>query len=315
MLDIRYFKIPRFGAGSLGVTFAFFTMFSMFFLMAQFLQSVRGYSPLMGGILTLPFAVTMVLVSPRGAALSARFEPKRVVVTGLFIMPVGLVLLSLVDALSPYLLLAIGLIVLAGGSGLAIATLSTSIVLSLPLEKAGVGSAVNDTTREVGGAVGGAVIGSILSSRYRSGISGFLANLPPDAAVITETAKRGVSPLAGLVRGGAVQPSAQAVRVAVGQPARRRQVGIRGRDADRSAHVCRRRARRRRHRGVLVSERPPPPVRLARKLTREGTDSWPEPRRRGRLLIMPLQQIRECSFESGDFRFEFDDPIVQSVGG
>ena len=155
MLDIRYFKIPRFGAGSLGVTFALFTMFSMFFLMAQFLQSVRGYSPLMAGILTLPFAVTMVLVSPRGAALSARFEPKRVVVTGLFIMPVGLVLLSLVDALSPYLLLAI---VLAGGSGLAIATLSTTIVLSLPLDKAGVGSAVNDTTREVGGAVGIAVI-------------------------------------------------------------------------------------------------------------------------------------------------------------
>lgn len=200
MLDIRYFKIPRFGAGSLGVTFAFFTMFSMFFLMAQFLQSVRGYSPLMAGILTLPFAVTMVLVSPRGAALSARFEPKRVVVTGLFIMPVGLVLLSLVDASSPYLLLAIGLIVLAGGSGLAIATLSTGIVLSLPLDKAGVGSAVNDTTREVGGAVGIAVIGSILSSHYRSGISGFLANLPPDAAVITETAKRGVSPLDGLVR-------------------------------------------------------------------------------------------------------------------
>ena len=94
MLDVRFFGIPRFGAGALGVTFTFFAMFSMFFLIAQFLQSVRGYSPLKAGVCTLPFAITMVAVSPRGATLAAKFGPRRVILSGLSVIPVGLVMLS-----------------------------------------------------------------------------------------------------------------------------------------------------------------------------------------------------------------------------
>ena len=199
MLDVRFFAIPRFGAGALGVTFTFFSMFAMFFLLAQYLQSVRGYSPLKGGVCSLPFAVTMIATSPRGAALAVRLGPRRVVLIGMSIIPIGLVALSLVTATSPYLLLAAGLVVLAAGVALAMPTLSTGIVLSLPMSKAGVGSAVNDTTREVGGAVGIAVLGSILSSHYRSGMKGVLAQLPPSASEVATTARRGVGALAGLV--------------------------------------------------------------------------------------------------------------------
>jgi EmrB/QacA subfamily drug resistance transporter len=199
MLDVRFFSIPRFGAGSLGVTFAFFAMFSMFFLIAQFLQSVLGYSPLKAGICTLPFAVTMIVVSPRGAALAAKYDPKKVITLGMFIMPIGMLILSLVTATSSYLVVALGLVVLAAGSGLALPTLSTGIVLSLPMNKAGVGSAVNDTTREVGGAVGIAVIGSILNSQYRSGINPTLNALPPEASMVADAARDGVGALAGLV--------------------------------------------------------------------------------------------------------------------
>ncbi len=194
MLDVRFFKIPRFGAGALGVTFAFFSMFSMFFLISQYLQSVREYSPLKAGFATLPYAVTMVLVSPRGASLSAKFEPRKVVITGLCIMPFGIVMLSMIDLSTPYVFIAASLIVMAAGSALALPTLSTGIVLSLPLDKAGVGSAVNDTTREVGGAVGIAVIGSILASRYRDGIAPALAGVPTE---IAEIARDGVSALSG----------------------------------------------------------------------------------------------------------------------
>ncbi len=197
MLDVRFFSIPRFGAGSLGVTFAFFSMFSMFFLISQYLQSVRDYSPLKAGFATLPYAVTMVFVSPRAAALSARFEPRKVVLAGLCVMPVGILMLSFVDVSTAYVYTAASLVVMAAGSALALPTLSTGIVLSLPMDKAGVGSAVNDTTREVGGAVGIAVIGSILASQYRSGIKSTLVGLPPE---ISDIASGGVSALAGFAK-------------------------------------------------------------------------------------------------------------------
>ena len=199
MLDVHFFEIPRFGAGALGVTMAFLAMFSMFFVIAQYLQAVRGYSPLRGGIATLPFAITMIAISPRGPALGARFGTKRLVITGLLVMPIGLLLLSTVTVHSPYPLTAIALVVTAIGPALAIPTLSTGIVLSLPMDKAGVGSAVNDTTREVGGAIGIAVLGSILNARYRSGIASTLAQLPPEAAPVAAAARHGVSALADVV--------------------------------------------------------------------------------------------------------------------
>jgi len=194
MLDVAFFRIPRFGAGSLGVTFAFFAMFSMFFVVTQYLQSVRGYSPLKAGFSTLPSAITMVILSPRGAALSARFEPRRVILAGLCLVPVGLLGMSFIDESTPYVFLAATLVVLSAGMALSLPTLSTGIVLSLPMDKAGVGSAVNDTTREVGGAVGIALIGTILASQYKDGIRDALAGVPAEVA---DVARDGLSPLVG----------------------------------------------------------------------------------------------------------------------
>jgi EmrB/QacA subfamily drug resistance transporter len=198
MLDMNFFAIPRFGIGAFGVTFVFLAMFAMFFLIAQYLQSVRGYSPLRSGFATLPFALVMVALSPRGPALGARYGTKRVVSIGFAVVPVALVLLSLITTTTPYVFIAFALVMMAIGPALCIPTLSSGIVLSLPLDKAGVGSAVNDTTREVGGAVGIAVLGSILNSTYRSGMAGPLSKLPPEAAAVIETARRGVGALSGL---------------------------------------------------------------------------------------------------------------------
>ena len=192
MLDLHFFSIGRFRAGAIGVTFTFFTMFAMFFVISQYLQSVRGYSPLKAGFATLPFAAASILISLRGAALSARFDPRRVIVSGLCVVPCGILMLSFMGRSTPYVFIAAALVVMATGTSLALPTLSTGIVLSLPMDKAGVGSAVNDTTREVGGAVGIAVIGSILAAQYRSGIKPQLASVPPDVAAI---ARDGVSAL------------------------------------------------------------------------------------------------------------------------
>jgi EmrB/QacA subfamily drug resistance transporter len=210
MLDMKFFKIRRFAIGSVGVTFVFLAMFAMFFLIAQYLQSVRGYSPLRSGLATLPFAIIMIALSPRGPALGKKLGTKRVVTFGFFVLPVALFMMSLISASSPYWFVALCLVLMGIGPALAIPTLSGDIVLSLPLDKAGVGSAVNDTTREVGGAVGIAVLGSILSSQYRAGMKPSLAQLPAQAEPIAEAAKRGVGVLSGLVKAAPNNPQLSA---------------------------------------------------------------------------------------------------------
>ena len=168
MLDPRFFRIPAFRAGSAVITSLFFGMFGMFFLMSQYLQFVKGYSALMAGVATLPSAATLILVTPRSPTLVATFGARRVVVVGMLLVTTGFGIFALLGPDSPYLMVALGLVVIASGMGLAMAPASTAIVSSLPMSKAGVASAVNDVTREVGGALGIAVLGTVLTSRFTS---------------------------------------------------------------------------------------------------------------------------------------------------
>ena len=183
MLPMSYFRNRHFSMGSGVVTFAFAVMFGFFFLMTQFLQFVRGYSPLDAGVATLPLAAMLVLVSPRSAVLSERLGAYKVMAAGFGFVTVGFVVMSAVDNSSPYLLIAVALVLLGIGMGITVAPATGSIMSAVPLNKAGVGSAVNDTTREVGGALGIAILGSIANSAYRANIDdGVLASLPAEAA-------------------------------------------------------------------------------------------------------------------------------------
>ncbi|MGI9646036.1 MAG: DHA2 family efflux MFS transporter permease subunit [Ilumatobacteraceae bacterium] len=183
MLPMKYFRNPGFSIGSGVITFAFFVMFGFFFLLTQYLQFVRGYSPLDAGVATLPLAVTLVIVSPRSAAMGERIGITRVIGSGFFFVVAGFVVLALVDESTPYLVIAGGLVLLGVGMGITVAPGTGSIMAAVPLNKAGVGSAVNDTTREVGGALGIAVLGSIANSAYRSSIDNeALEALPPELA-------------------------------------------------------------------------------------------------------------------------------------
>ena len=182
LLDMSYFAIPRFAMGSLGITFSFLGMFSTFFVLTQYLQYVQGYSPLGAGVRGLPFAFTMIVVSPRSADLAAKFGARRVIGVGMAILVAGLLLFSLAGVDTGYWYIAIVLIVMAFGVSLTMPSLSTGIVQSVPMHKAGVGSAVNDTTREVGGAIGIALVGTIVTSIYRDRLSPALEALPPDLA-------------------------------------------------------------------------------------------------------------------------------------
>ena len=164
-------------------------MFAMFFVLTQYLQYVKGYTPLTAGLAALPSAVTMIIVSPRAPRVVNRLGLGRAVPGGMVVLAVGLVLLSLAGRGTPYIWVAGCLVMTATGMGTVMPSLSAGILASVPMNKAGVGSAVNDTTREVGGAIGLAVVGSVVNSIYRHQVAGALTELPPELA---EIARRNV---------------------------------------------------------------------------------------------------------------------------
>ena len=181
MLDVNFFRRPRFSGASAAVALTFFAMFGALFLLTQYLQLVLGYDPLQTGVRLLPMAITMMIVAPNSARLVERFGTKVVVGTGLLITSTGLLLCTSLTPDSGYAPVALRLVWFAVGMGLTMAPATESIMGSLPRAKAGVGSAVNDTTRQVGGALGVAVLGSILASKYAAGVEAFFAgsNAPP----------------------------------------------------------------------------------------------------------------------------------------
>jgi Na+/melibiose symporter-like transporter len=203
MLPMPYFRDRRFSTGSGIITFGFLVMFGFFFLSTQYFQFVRGYSPLKAGIATLPFALTMIAVAPRSAGLVVRLGLNKVVALGFSAIAAGFVIMALVGTDTPYLVIVVALVLLAGGMALTMPPATGAIMSSVPLNKAGVGSAVNDTTRELGGALGIAILGSIVSSAYRSNVD--VSQLPPEAA---DAAKESVGAALGV--SSSLEPSAGA---------------------------------------------------------------------------------------------------------
>ncbi len=207
MLPLRLFKDRRMSVGSAVVTVAFFIMFGLFFLFTLYLQFVRGYSPLSAGLSTLPLAVALIAIAPRSAALAEKVGTGKVMAGGFVLIAAGFGVLGLIGPDTPYAVLALALVLLGAGMSLTAAPATGSIMSAVPPAKAGVGSAVNDTTREVGGALGIAVLGSIASAFYRTSVDLDGLSLPPQvrdaatesvgaATVIAEQAGRGGAELA-----------------------------------------------------------------------------------------------------------------------
>ncbi len=168
MLDLQFFANPRFTVASLSITMAFFAMSGTLFLLTQLLQFVLGYDSLSAGYRMAPMALTMMVMAPISPRLTEHFGSKVMVAAGLTTAAVGLLVLATVDESSSYVHILVGLVVIAAGIAMGMVPATDSIMGSLPRAKAGVGSAVNDTTRQVGGALGVAVLGSLLASAYRS---------------------------------------------------------------------------------------------------------------------------------------------------
>ena len=184
MLDVTLFRDRRFSAASGAVTITFFALFGFIFLVTQYFQFVRGYGTLSTGARILPVALSIAVASVVGAQLAPRIGTKIVVTTGLISFGASFLWISTVAVDASYASVVVPQMVLMGlGMGLISTPATESILLVLPPARAGVGSAVNDATRELGGTLGVAVVGSLFSSVYAAKLAdGLFAKLPAPGA-------------------------------------------------------------------------------------------------------------------------------------
>lgn len=189
MLDVTLFRDPRFSAAAIAVTISYFALFGFIFLITQYFQFVRDFSALSTGARILPVATSIAVASIVGGLLAPRIGTKVVVATGMALLGSAFLWVGTISIDAAYPTVIVPQMLLMGtGLGLITTPATESILQVLPPARAGVGSAVNDATREIGGTLGVAVIGSLFSSLYADRLLERLGSIPggPPAEVLAE---------------------------------------------------------------------------------------------------------------------------------
>ncbi len=178
LLDPRLFRLRGFSTGSASLMLQFFAAFGFFFTIIQYLQIVIGFSPLQASLSILPMAIVTLPLARVAPVIAARVGYNKVGSLGLLCLGTGLLLMSFLSTDFNYWRFLAGLLVFGAGMALAGAPATAAITASLPRQKQGVASAMNDTSREFGSALGIAVLGSVLNNIYRSEVSQYDGDLP-----------------------------------------------------------------------------------------------------------------------------------------
>lgn len=181
MLDIRLFKVPSFAVAALSVTLAFFALMGIFFSISQLFQLVMGYSPLKSSLAMLPTMMLMMLTAPFIPNVVKRVGVRVTVSTGLALLAVAFLTMSQWPTVPSYWRILGSMFIMMTGMSMTMTPSTNMMMSAVPKNRAGMGSAMNDTTRELGGALGIAVLGAVLSSVYSDKISSVLGNLPAEA--------------------------------------------------------------------------------------------------------------------------------------
>ncbi|MFE0047490.1 MFS transporter [Streptomyces albireticuli] len=177
-IDVRYFRNPAFSAAVSSIALVFFALMGTTFFIVFYTQSLRGYTPLQSGLLLLPLAAAQMIFAPRARLVVDRFGARAVCAVGMVLVAASTAGFLLLDADTPIWVLEVLFFVQGTAMAHIMPPATVSIMQSLPREKAGSGSAVNNTFRQVGGALGVAVLGSVLSTTYRNGIGDELDAVP-----------------------------------------------------------------------------------------------------------------------------------------
>ncbi|MFE3943721.1 MFS transporter [Streptomyces sp. NPDC059118] len=180
-IDITYFKEPSFAAAVAAIALVFFALMGVTFFSAFYMQSVRGWSALQAGLMLLPLAASQMIFAPRARLLVDRFGARATCTVGMLLVAAGLASFALFDGTTPVWVLCLLFFIQGTGMAHVMTPVTVAVMQVLPREKAGSGSAVNNTFRQVGGALGVAVLGSVLSTVYRGDIEGHLGAVPAGA--------------------------------------------------------------------------------------------------------------------------------------
>jgi EmrB/QacA subfamily drug resistance transporter len=186
MLNLEFFRNPRFSIASGGISLAFFSLFGAIFALTQFLQDAKGYSALEAGAAMTPLAAGLVIGAVSGIKLNAKLGTAKVVTAGLLGLSGLLACSTLWTVDMPYWPLGLWFFAVAMSMGWITGPATDSVMGAVPEAKSGVASAMNDVTRQVAGALGTAVIGSLITSLYASRIGDDVAALPEQARVAAE---------------------------------------------------------------------------------------------------------------------------------
>jgi EmrB/QacA subfamily drug resistance transporter len=203
-LDVRLFRDARLSSAIGALALVFFGMLGALFFLSFYLQSVRGYTPLKAGAFSLAFAVAQMLMAPRSPRLVRRFGAKSVVAGGLLLVTAALVGYQLLAVATPIWVLAVLFFMQGAGMGLVMPPATEAVMSVVPRERAGAGSALTNTARQVSGALGVAVLGSILAQAFRDQLEPHLGNLPAaaqNAATSSITASHAVAATLGPAAG------------------------------------------------------------------------------------------------------------------
>jgi EmrB/QacA subfamily drug resistance transporter len=209
MLDLSLFRNPRFSAASATVTLGFFALFGSIFFLTQYLQAVLGYDAFAAGLRVMPIAAGLIMAGPLSAKLAGRVGTKFVVAAGMGFLAAGLSLITATTTESGFGLIAGYELAIGFGIGMAMAPATESIMGALPLEKASIGSAINDAARTAGGALGVAILGSVVSSIYRGSVDSAVSGLGEPAAESARGSLAGALSVAQGDAGGAVAEAAR----------------------------------------------------------------------------------------------------------
>lgn len=198
LMDLRVFTDRELSTGAIVLTIVFAVMMGLFLVLVQFLQAVAGYSALRASAGLLPMAFLMMPLSAVAPMIAKRVGLRRTMLMGSMAFATGLVLMALmVSSTNPYWSILPGLLVMSVGIGLLMSPGTTAITESLPEERQGVASALNDTVREFGGAVGIALLGSVLNAGYRADIAPVADALPGEAG---DAVREGIGQAVGVAQ-------------------------------------------------------------------------------------------------------------------
>lgn len=214
MVDIALFRDRRFAVGAGAISVAFLSLFGATFLLTQYLQFVRGFSPLEAGMRVAPIALGLMTGAGASHRIVARLGPARVIAGGLAVLAVALASISTWSSSTADWQIIVTLIAVAFAMGNVVAPATDKVMAAVPEARAGLGSAMNDVTRQVGGAIGVALIGSIAGSVYSDRVKESLGSLPDESIAAAADSIGAASQLSSGLAGSAGETVATAAQQA-----------------------------------------------------------------------------------------------------